>query len=110
MAKKKPKPVSRKKTPVPNSVSLTAMHPAGMIFTLAITRKSGNDASVDLHLDAHPGVPSSMAEAHLKRLQAWAERAFLGDGIDDPLPDGWSWIYEHLPPPPFSAEQPSSMH
>jgi hypothetical protein len=40
MAKKKPKPAIRKKPPA-QAMSLTAMHPAGMIFTLTITRKPG---------------------------------------------------------------------
>lgn len=110
MAKKKPKPASRK-NPLPRqSMSLTAMHPAGMIFTLTIRGKSGGEAQIDLGLDAHPGVPQSMAKAHLDQWQAWAHRGF-GDGdIEGPIPDGWSWIHEHLAEPPVSPDRSSAMH
>lgn len=110
MSKKKPKPASRKKTPAPQAMSLTAMHPAGMIFTLTITRKPGNEAQIDLVIDAHPGVPSAIVKAHLDHWQAWAQKGFLGDGIDDPIPDGWSWIHEHLAAPPSSPDRSSAMH
>lgn len=113
MANRKTKPASKKKSVrgrgakprTAESMSLTAMHPAGMIFTLTITPKPGNEAQIDLGIDAHPGVDPIVAKLHLDRWHAWARRGFVSGSIDDSIPEGWSWIYEHMaePVPPDSA-------
>lgn len=95
MAKKKPKPASRKK-PTPRAVSLTAVHPEGMIFTITLSEIPG-DVGVDLRVDAHPRVAPEFAQSQLALWRMWSEG--FCSGVVLPEPDGWEWVHEEGPPP-----------
>jgi hypothetical protein len=95
MAKKKPKPASRKK-PTPRAVSLTAVHPEGMIFTITLSEIPG-DVGVNLTVEAHPRVDPEFAKSQLALWRMWANGFCAGAVL--PEPEGWEWIHEEGAPP-----------
>jgi len=95
MVKKKPKPASKKK-PANRVLSLTAVHPEGMIFTITLSEIPG-DVGVGLVVEAAPRVAPEFARSQLALWRMWSEG--FCSGVILPEPDGWQWVHDECPPP-----------